>query len=434
MYVARMFRVSAAAVAAVLAVGTLGATAAEAGPNKPGGITGLAATVTAHENETYDVDASWNAAARATSYRVALTQGGATLKSATVTATSWSPTVTATPGNATLTVRALNGHRPGRPSSISVPLADVTAPKGSYSSSWDNNTGDATITQDSLTDNAPVSGVTRTVDWNDGSGSVDWPTGTTIDHTYPLTEKRYVPTVTLKDAALNARVVDVPAIVINDDEAPTGTFANETATAWAAYTKVKVSQSDINDNWTPDALVARSVDWGDGTTSTWASGLAIKHVYPVAGSYTPVVTITDEAHNSTVVPTSEVVVTADTTGPTVKLTLPRAKHSVRAWKTLRGKATDTQTGVKRVWLKAVEKRGGTWFGYNAATHTWLKAATKAKAFSRSKAFRLKTDDRHRWAAKLAKLRKGILVYKVRAIDQVKNRSVTLTHRARLTKP
>jgi hypothetical protein len=430
MHALRTFRMSAAVVAATLAVGALGTTAAEAKPAPAP--TGLAATVIAHQNGSYDVSASWNAVPSATSYRVALTKGGTTLSSATVTVTSWSPTVTTSPGTASLSVRAVIGRKPGRAGSLSVPLADVTAPQGSYSSTWDNNTGQATITQDSLSDNSPVSGITRTVDWGEGS-PVAWPTGTTIMHTYALTEHRYTPTVTLEDAANNVRVVDVPAIVINDTTAPTGTFANETATAWATFTHVTVSQTAINDNWTPDGLITRSVDWGDGTTTPWTTGISLSHVYLTVGTFTPAVTITDEAHNPATIETSAVVVKADTIGPKVRLTLPTARHSVRAWKTLRGKATDGQTGIKTVSLKAVEKRGTSWFGYNAATHTWVKASSKAKAFSKSKAFRRTTDAQHRWTARLARLAKGTLVYKVWAVDRVANRSATVTHQATLTR-
>ncbi len=156
-------------------------------------------------------------------------------------------------------------------------------------------------------------------------------------------------------------------------------------------------------------------------------------MYATADSYTPVVTITDEAGIPADIPTSAVVVSADTTGPKVRLTVPSAKHSVKAWKTLRGKATDAGTGVKSVWLKAVEKRKAGWFGYNAATHTWVKAATKTKAFKKAKPFTRTTNAQHRWTAKLAKLAKGTLVYKVRATDMVGNRSATVTRTAKLTK-
>ena len=147
----------------------------------------------------------------------------------------------------------------------------------------------------------------------------------------------------------------------------------------------------------------------------------------------PVVTLTDEAGNAASVSTSAVVVTADTHGPNVKLTLPKAKHSVKAWKTLRGTATDAETGVASVWLKAVQKRGAAWYAFKATTHTWVKAATKAKAFTKATAFTRTTDTQHRWTAKLTKLRRGTLVYKVRATDMVGNRSTTLTHSAKLTR-
>jgi hypothetical protein len=438
MHAQRTFRMSAVIAAAALAVGAVvgTTTAASAAPHKPGNITGLHASVTPHVDTSYDVAAGWDAASNATSYRVSITMGGATLASAKVTSTSWSPTFMSAPGTASLSVKALNGHRPGKASTIPLDLKDVTPPQGSFSTTWDNNTGDATITQDSLTDNGPVSAVTRTVDWNDGSDPEAWTSGTTIHHTYPKVAARYVPTVTLTDGATppNTNVVNVPAIVIDDTEAPTGAaYSVNRSTAWASFTKVKVTETSApTDNWSPTAFITRVVDWGDGTTSTIKNGSA-SHVYTEVGSHTPSVTVSDEAHNSVVVDTTAVVVTADTVAPKVTLTLPKAKHSVKAWKTLRGKATDGQTGVKKVSLKAVEKRGASWFGYNAKTQKWIKAASKAKAFAVSKAFGLKTDARHRWAAKLAGLKKGTLVYKVWAVDQVGNRSATVTHSATLTK-
>jgi hypothetical protein len=194
-------------------------------------------------------------------------------------------------------------------------------------------------------------------------------------------------------------------------------------------------QGALTDNWSPASKITRSVNWGDGTITAWPYGHPLTHVYTTAGSHTPVVTITDEAHNSAVVPTSQVVVTADTVAPLVKLILPStARHSVKSWRRLRGTATDAGTGVKQVELRAIEKRHGTWFAYKATTSTWVKAATKAKAFARSRPFILTTNARHRWSARLYRLRKGTLVYKVRAVDQVNNRSLTKAHKARLTKP
>src|SRR5215212_3484834 len=140
-----------------LVIGAVGVTPAQAKPAPAP--TGLAADVTPHLNGSYDIAASWNASPRATSYRVTLTQGGATLASAKVTTTHWSQTVTATPGTASLKVRPVVRNQPGKAATISVPLPDVTAPNGSYSSTWEDNTGDATITEDSLTDTSPVANV-----------------------------------------------------------------------------------------------------------------------------------------------------------------------------------------------------------------------------------------------------------------------------------
>jgi hypothetical protein len=331
-------------------------------------------------------------------------------------------------------VRAVFGRKPGKAATLSVPLPDVTAPQGSYASSWDNDTGLATIAQDSLSDNSGTTDITRAVNWNDGTPPETWLAGTTtITHTYPLTQQRYEPTVTLEDGAHNLRVVAVPAVVINDTQAPTGNYSTDPATAWAKLTPVTLTQSDIDDNWTPDDLIARDVDWGDGTTTSWTAGTTVSHVYTTPGSFTPTVTVADEAHNSSLVPTSEVIVSADTTGPTVRLKLPQAKHSLKAWKTLRGKAKDTQTGVKKVSLRVVEKRGTSWYGYNAPTRKWRKAATKATAFARSKPFSLTTDARNRWSATPARLRKGTLVYRVQATDMVDNPSKRLTHKVVLSK-
>lgn len=433
--VVRPLRLLSGGLTVALVIGVLGTTAAEAKPTKPGGVTGLAATVTPSHG-TYGVASTWNAVTGATGYKASIIRAGATVASATVTSPAWNATLTTPPGAVTLSVKAVVGRHPGHASSLTVNLPDVTAPTGSYSSTWDNNTGVATLTQDSLSDDSPVAQVTRTVNWRDGSAPQAWTTGTTLTHTYPLTAARYVPTVTLEDAAHNIAVVDAAAVVINDTTAPTGTFAVTPATAWATLTAVTVSQSALADNWSPQADVTRSVDWGDGSpASAWTTGTTISHVYTTGGSFTPQVTITDEAHNAAQVATSAVAVTVDSVAPVVRLLLPRAhQHSVRAFRTLRGRATDTAgTGVKVVALRIVEKRGTRWYGYRPATRTWVRAATKAKAFARSRTMSRTTNSLHRWSGRIVGLRKGTLIYRVKATDNVGNASRTLTHRATLTK-
>ena len=427
-------RTSAVVATAALAVSVLGTSAAEAKPTRPG-----TPTVTASATEpaigTYDLTASWTAVSGATGYRATVTRSGTTLASATLNATSWNPHVAATPGQQlTVSVKAVINRKPGRAGTKTFTLTDQIAPTASYTSSWDNNTGTATLQEVGLTDDSPVSGVTRTVDWGDGT-STTYAAGAAITHNYGLKEWRYVPMVTLKDATGNKspQPVEAPAVVIRDTEAPTGSFAVTPGSAWAKYSTVTLTQSALSDNWSPAANITRSVDWGDGTITAWTTTGPLTHRYTAVGQYTPTVTITDEAHNAADVPTSLVTVTADTVAPTVRLTLPAHRHSVKAWRTLRGRATDAGTGVKSVWLKAVEKRGHAWYGYVAKTHTWAKATTKAKAFGKARAFTLSTGATHRWAARLVGLRKGTLVYKVKATDQVGNTSALLSHLAKLTR-
>ncbi|HET9842755.1 MAG TPA: PKD domain-containing protein [Nocardioides sp.] len=434
MHVARTFRMAAAVAAATLVVGALGTGAAEAGkPRKPGSVT-VSASATEPDFGHYDVAVTWTAATNATSYRASISRAGVTVASTTVTTRSWNPTVAAAPGQQlTVTVRGLAGHFKGKPGTKTLTLTDQLAPTGTYTSTFVTDAGTATITQDALSDDSPVSGVTRTVDWGDSSGPEAWPSGATLDHQYPLVEARYVPTVTLEDAAGHTTVVASTGVVVMDDTAPTGSDIVAPARAWAKLTKVTVTQTALADNWSPPSTITRRVTWGDGKTSAWIKGTKVTHVYAKGGTFTPSVTITDEAGNAATVSTSAVVVKVDKTGPKVTVARSRPKHSVKAWRKLHGRATDAGTGVKTVLLKAVEKRKGHWYGYNARTHRWVKAATKGKAFARSRALTRTTNSHHRWTAKLRGLRKGKLVVRAWATDRVGNHSATVTRKATLTR-
>jgi hypothetical protein len=439
MYLVRTFRASAAVLAATLTVAALGTGAAQAGkPTKPGGVTGLTAQVSPHPSDTYDVTATWNAVANATGYKATVTTGGSVLSSATLTTPAWSPTLHTTPGSATLSVRAVVGHRTGKPSSVPLQLLDVTKPTGTFAAASDNTTGGAIITQDSLNDDSGAANVTRTVDWGDGSAPEAWTTGTPINHHYTLTpaqEVRFPATVTLQDAAHNtATIAVVPAPVFNDHTKPTGAFTTAPGSAWATVTAVTMTQTSLTDDRSPSADITRTVDWGDGSTpGTWTSGTTFSHVYATAGTFTPRVTATDEAGNEAVIDSSAVTVKRDSVAPRVRIAVAKPRHSVKAWKALHGRATDAGTGVKAVTLKAVEKRGKVWYGYNASTKTWVKAATKARAFARSRAFTLKTNSRHRWSARLVGLTKGTLMCRARATDLVGNRSAPVSRKASLTR-
>jgi hypothetical protein len=403
-------------------------------PVRPGPVTGLTLTLT-KPAANYLASASWNAATGATTYVVALTNAasGVPLAGNTVGTTSWSASVDLTGvAQVRLTVTPMN-QRSGPSASITQDVVDLSAPNGTFTTSWVDRTG--TITQTSLTDDKPVSKVTRTVAWGDGSAAEDWKNGATISHLYAA-DGLYRPTVTLTDADGNSRVVVVPAIVPGDKTAPTGAFTTGPATAWKGVTPVTLTQAALSDDFSPPAYVLRWISWGDGSAvEAWTTGVSATHVYAAAGTYTPQVVLKDEAGNTRQVAASSVVVSADTVRPVVKLTLPKkgVADEVGSWKRVFGTATDVKgSGVAGAAVRAIEKRNGGWVFYKAATKTWVKVATKARAWKRATAVAAKLDAKGVWVARLAGLRKGTLFVRATGTDLAGNVSKPAVHKAVLT--
>ena len=406
-------------------------------PVKPGAVTNLALTLT-KPADNFTAAATWTAATNATSYVASLTNAatGASLATNSVGTTSWSASVNLTGvSQVRLTVTAYNANHPGPPVSITQAVPDLTAPNGTYTTAWVSRTG--TITQTSLSDDSPVSQVTRTVSWGDNSTPEAWTTGSTISHLYAA-DGLYRPTVTLKDAAGNTRVVVVPPIVPGDKTAPVGTFTTGPAKPWAGVTAVNLTQTALSDDFSRAVDVLRWIDWGDGTAVLpWVGGVTATHVYAAAGSYSPSVLLKDEAGNTRQVGAPGVQVVADTVAPVVKVTLPRkgVADEVSSWKKLSGTATDDKgTGVASVSVAAIEKRATGWYFFKATTKTWSKAATKAKAWKRAKAAVLTPTAKGAWTTRLTGLRKGTLFTKVTATDLAGNTSRPTATKAVLTAP
>ncbi|HEU4810703.1 MAG TPA: PKD domain-containing protein [Nocardioides sp.] len=403
-------------------------------PTKPGRATDLAMVVT-KPAAAYRLATSWSPAANAASYQVRITNSaGTVLDHDTVSAPSWVAVVTAPAASIVrLTVVPVNGVRKGRSSSLSKALPDLTGPTGTFT--VDRVGGDATVTQVALADDvSPASGIARVVDWADGTAPQPWVSGTTIAHSY-LGQGLWRPTVTLTDEHGNVSVVQLSAVVIGDETAPTGTFSSGPASAWAAWTAVNLTQLAIHDDFSADEFIVRTVSWGDGTTSPWASGTVLQHVYAGAGTFTPSVAMTDDAGNSSTAAAQQVVVTRDATAPTIRLALPRTnKTSVRSWRTLKGRATDAGTGVKLVRVKAIEKRGARWYAYKPATGRWVRAgALRSGAWAKAGAKTVAPASTGAWQVGLRRLAKGTLMYRVIAWDQVRNVSRPVVHTQKLTR-
>ena len=436
----RMRRTLVPMVPMVLATGLVVAAApADARPPvKLGAVSNLVVGAVTHSAGSYAVPTTWDVLSGATSYRVSLaTTTGTTLASGTVTAAHWTAKTAQGAGQTvTVKVTAMAGKRAGKTAtSASFPLPDVTAPTGTYT--VDQATPGAvtvTLSQTALSDDVtPAASIVRTVDWGDRTET--WGSGTTLTHTYPTALASYYPSVTLQDAAGNTQTIPLRTVVVEDHAAPTGSFG-VTAAAWATYTKVSLSETSLTEDYSALADVRRVVDWNDGTpTATWTGSTAPTHVYAQPGSYAPTVQLLDEAGNAGAATMSNgVVVSADTGRPTVSLTRP-ARHPrwVRSWVVVHGDASDAGTGVRQVQLQVIEKRGASWYAYRGTTRRWVKGGTtQAAALRKTTLASVTPTASHTWSYRFSGLRKGVLITKVRAVDNVANTSAFRSYKQALT--
>lgn len=433
----RTAALAAAAACMAIVTATAPAVAQSARPVKVGAVTGLAATVTKPDT-AYRIDSTWHAASNAVGYNVKLVNAaGTTLASDSVSGLSWSTTTNAAAGTTVrVVVTGFNGSRKGKPGTVSKVLPDLTAPTGAYDVAYDTATSTvATVTQAALSDDvtAPAA-ITRSIDWGEQAGDhwTAWATGTQLQHEYPSTlGVRYQPRVRLQDAAGNTAVLPLRGVVIGDESAPTGSFTATPVNPWANLNKVTLTQTAIDDNFSPSESIERLVDWNDGTPPViWSSGTVLQHLYTAAGTFAPTVTLADEAFNQADVEVNPVTVRIDSVKPTVRLQVPKAPKSVKSWLTLRGEAVDgAGTGVKSVEVRAVQKRGTSWYAFKPGSGTWVKAgATKAAAFSLAGARKVTPTSVGAFTARLPHLRLGTLMVRLVAVDRVGNRSATVSHR------
>lgn len=437
--VSHLFRTLAGAVVASVVLSITAVPSVAKPPTRPNAPTDLAVSPT-KSGSTFAVQVSWAAATNATKYAVQLSSGGATLESGTVSTLSWTGHTTLSDGTTVkVSVTAYNGRRRGGTATKSLVLPDLTPPTASYvvTHAPAPTAPNVTVAVSSLADNlTSAAELSQVIDWGEGAGSAaqPWPsTQGTISHSYPDVEGRYEAKVMLRDKAGNEGIYPL-VIVVRDETGPTGQFILETTSAWAGWTKVRLAQADIHDDLSPDDKITRVINWGDGAQTIWTQGTTPAHVYGASGSYSPTVTLTDEAGNASApLATSTVVVDTDLARPTVRLTPPtRRTAHVASWRTLKGRAADAQTGVRNVKLKAIEKRRTGWRAYQATTCSWVKATSRSAAWKRTVAASVRPTQGS-WSVRLCNLRKGRLLYKARAFDNRANASFWVSKKARLTK-
>jgi len=447
---ARALRASAAVLTtAGLAAVILAAPATARPPIGP--VKNLVAEVT-KPSANYSLAVDWSDLTNATSYKVTLSVvGGAVLTTDTVISSDWVATTSKPAGTSVkVTVVPFTSTRKGRPASVTKLLPDLTAPTGQFALDSHINTV-VTVTQSAISDDvSPSDAIKREINWGDtGSTWINWPAadGNTINNSaspYAASPGgRYVPQVRLTDAAGNAAVVDVGAVLVADGMAPAGGFSAIHPTAmWARFTALTLEQTSLDDTCggtcvgSPASAITRVINWGDGTTTTWpASAVVAKHVYQAAGTFKPSVTLTDEVAKSTVVALPAVTVKKDTTAPTVKLAAPKTGlRMVRSWKVLHGTAVDAGVGMGKVRLRVVEKRGSIWYAYLPAKNSWVKGgSTRLAALRLAGTARVSPWSSGRWQFRLVSLRKGTLVIQYSAVDRALNATTSKGRKQLLTK-
>ncbi len=434
--------VTAALLATMLPVSMITATAKP--PAKPGLVSGLALTA-AKSGSAYQVHATWNAATNATGYRVTMSDlAGSTLDQATVTSTSYTgDTTLPVSSQVNVEVVPFNGTRRGRATTRSIVLPDLTAPSASYTVTPQNSSdGNVTIELTSLSDDlSSAAAIDQEINWDDGTSATTGDgTQTSFAHGYGSTKAIYHPVVTVTDAAGNSAMHEL-TVVVDDTTAPTGQFSVSPVaptTAWANWTKVTLTVTSVDDDLSSAGDVGKLVDWGDGSTETLGDASTLWHRYTTPGSYSPEVTLTDEAGNAGSATSSSgaaVQVAVDSVAPGLRLVKPKVrKASVRSWTTLKGRSRDAGTGVRKVRVKAIEKRGGIWYAYAPGRQTWVRGGAKASAaWSKAKLARVSTTPTHTWAVKLHRLRQGTLIYAVSSVDNVNNATTWKRHKQVLTR-
>lgn len=416
-------------VAALAVILASAAVPANAAPTKVGPVTNLTLKAAASP-AGYSMTSTWTAPAGATSYKAVLTSPAGTLGSITTTATSWTVDVSAAPNTAvTVTVTPYDGKKPGIASSTNTTLPDLAPPVGSFTITRAETGLDATLTQHSLSDNGtPVAQIKREVTWGDGSPAQLWQTGTTLTHNYPAIG-RYVATVKLTDTSGNAVTLTLKAVVFGDTTAPGGAFDASPGQAFARWTPVVLTQTALSDDFSPAEFVERVVAWGDGSVEAWPAGTRLTHQFAGGGTFTPTVTLVDEAGNSTKVLSDAVNVVVDATGPVVKVTN-RKSASVKKWRVVKGTVSDAGVGAKSVSVVAIIKTATGWKAY--AGGSWKRVGSKTKAWKRARAVTV-TPAKGAWQARLAKLGKGKLMIRVQGADNLGNSSARLSRTQTLTK-
>lgn len=293
-----------------------------------------------------------------------------------------------------------------------------TAPGGSHRLStyvmWPGQTVTLIVTS-MADDTTPAAELTQTINWGDGSpeqtvaGDV-----TEIPHVYK-TLGNFYPRVTISDGSLSSQAGCQTPCAVTVWTPVAGFKLNQTSTF--------VGKAASVTHHTSDDVDTVQIWWGDGSSSTVKASIdqtTTTHAYVKAGAFPVTVSPVNEFGAGTARKVGTVTVKADATKPVAALTKPSRPTRAASWATLRGKATDTGSGVRAVELTAVEKRGTAWYYYTGTT--WVKATSGSVALTGAKVLTATPAASGAWTLKVKGLSKGTVRFTYQAVDKAGNRT------------
>ncbi|MBM2615164.1 PKD domain-containing protein [Actinoplanes sp. LDG1-06] len=183
---------------------------------------------------------------------------------------------------------------------------------------------------------------------------------------------------------------------------------------------VTMTQTSITVGDTPASEVVQTIKWGDGTVQrAYGTTKKFSHVYRTAGSYSIQVTLEDGVSAPNVRMVGRLSVKKDATKPVVSLNKPASPTKATSWALLKGKASDTGSGLKTVAVTAIEKRGSAWYYYNGSA--WVKASSQTTAGQKAKVLTV-TPLKGLFSFKFKGVTKGSIRIAYSAFDRAGNRS------------
>jgi hypothetical protein len=258
------------------------------------------------------------------------------------------------------------------------PPVDKTAPLGTFTPNrWSIFPGQSvTLTLTGIKDNVSTAAqIKRVVTWGDGSSSTVSTTAKTVAHTYKSSGKKPI-TLTLTDAAGNKKVVKSvgPTVV-------------------PSSVKYKLSRTTVFHGqkfvWellsVPAGATKITIAWGDGRATVLTKPKKQKitrHYYSTPdnkyivdpGVKTIKVTAYNKYGAATPQVAGKVSLKNDTSRPVVKVTAPSKPSKASSWKSVKGTATDTGSGIKEMaMVTLVLKSNNNAVCYAPSKKKWLNA-------------------------------------------------------------